>query len=103
MCFTCSTLVICHVYLVNVPSGRASFRTNPVVKFGSRFFLLPDEIRCCRQSENTCGAWNTKGSGFPEINMKKKSNIFLTNGGISYFGKRYAVVDCLKYLDFTVR
>ena len=67
ICFTCKMLIICQVYLVNVPNGNASFRINPVVKFGSLFFLFPDDILCCRHSKNTCGAWNTSGSGFPEI------------------------------------
>ena len=62
---TWKRLVMCHVYLVNIPKGKASFLTNPVVKFGSLFFLLPVEIRCWRHSKNTCGAWKTKGSGLP--------------------------------------
>ena len=51
ICLTCSMLTICHVYLVKVPSGRASFLTKAVVKLGSRFFLLPVEILCWRQSK----------------------------------------------------
>jgi hypothetical protein len=57
------------VYLVNVPNGKASLRTKPVVEFGSRFFFCPAEIRCWRQSKNTCGAWNTSGSGLPEVEI----------------------------------
>ena len=60
-------LTICHVYLVKVPSGRASFLTNAVVKLGSRFFLFPVDILCWRQSKKNWGAWNTRGSGLPEI------------------------------------
>ena len=65
ICFTCRMLVICQVYFVKVPSGRASLRTKPVVELGRRFFLLPAEILCCTQSKNICGAWKTKGSGLP--------------------------------------
>ena len=57
--------MMCHVYLVNVPSGRASRLTKPVVELGKRFFLLPMDIRCCMQSKNIWGAWKTSGSGLP--------------------------------------
>ena len=51
---------------MKVPSGRASFRTKPVVELGSRFFLFPALILCWRQSKNNCGEWKTRGSGLPE-------------------------------------
>ena len=65
ICFTCSMFVMFHVYFVNIPSGKASRRTNPVVELGRRFFLFPADILCWRQSKNPCGAWNTSGSGLP--------------------------------------
>jgi hypothetical protein len=52
ICFTCIMFVMCHVYLVNVPSGTASRRTKPVVKFGNRFFFPPHEMRSLKQSKN---------------------------------------------------
>lgn len=74
---TWKRLVMCQVYLVNIPKGKASFLTNPVVKFGSLFFLLPEEIRCWRHSKNTCGAWKTKGSGLPVYNKQIRLNLHL--------------------------
>ena len=69
--------VICQVYLVNEPRGKASFLTKPVVKFGNLFFLVPAEIRCCRHSKNNCGAWNTRGSGVPE-------NVYVNNNYLNF-------------------
>lgn len=58
MCFTKSTLVMCHVYLVKVPRGTESLRTNTVVVLGNRFFLFPPigvDIRSLKQSKKTWG------------------------------------------------
>ena len=85
ICLTCRIFVICHVYLVNVPSGRASFLTKAVVKFGRRFFLFPVEILCWRHSKKNCGAWNTSGSGLPSnkkyLHLKKNCSVWNTSSG----------------------
>jgi hypothetical protein len=54
-----------------------------VVVLGRRFFLLPMDIRSCRQSKKVCGAWNTENNNkngapisFEEVGKLKNTHIF---------------------------